>query len=102
MKRKPLDQYFFSVDEGRENLLRKLNEIELYFDINKELKNEMTHLRKSKFNNPPAFQMPISEISDCNDLRVWRDSARKQGGDYLEKWFYKPYSKLLNGIKIQL
>ncbi len=102
-KRKPIDLCLFSVDEGRKNLMKRINEIELNFDINKRLKDEMIHLRVSRFNDTMAFQkVRLTEIRDCNQLRSWRAGAQNQGDKYLEKWFTKPYSRLLNELKKQL
>lgn len=103
VKRKPIDQCLLNVDEGRKKLLKKINEIELSFDINKDLEKELIHLRVSRFSDTLSFQkVRLSEIKNCNELRTWRAGAQKQGNVYLEKWFLKPYSRLLTGLKKQL
>ncbi|RJQ24380.1 hypothetical protein C4565_09945 [Candidatus Parcubacteria bacterium] len=100
---KPIDQCWLSIDDRRKSLVREINKIEHTFNITNDLKNEIKHLKVSKYSDNLAFQRARpSEMRDCNELRAWRTKAQKQGNEYLEKWFKAPYSRLLKELKKQL
>lgn len=102
-KKKPIDQCWLNIDEGKKKLIGKINEIDLKFDVTKELKKAMIHLKVSKFNDTLAFhKAQLSSTGDCNELRAWRAKAHKQGNAYLENWFKNPYNRLLSELKKQL
>ena len=97
---KPIDQCLLNADEERKKLVDKINEIDLKFDVTKELKKELIHLKISKFSDTFAFQK--TGTGDCNELRAWRAEAQKQGNAYLENWYRSHYNKLLSELKKQL
>jgi len=101
-RRKTVDQCWLSIEQGRKGLLNKLNEIEFNFDVTKDLKTEMTHLRKSRYNDIFAIRKIRNEDTEnCDSLRTWRSNAKDQGAAYLEKWFNKPYHRLLEELRKQ-